>query len=360
MKKILTIFGTRPEIIKLSPVIPLIDKYFKQILVHTGQHYSYNMDKLFFEEIKLRDPDFNLSVGSGSHGYQTGTIMMKIEPIIEREHPDLLLVQGDTNSTLAGALIAAKSGIPLAHIESGYRSGDISQPEEINRIIADRLAHFAFAGNDDCEKNLIREGIPKNRIYNVGNTAIEALRRNEKFASKDILEKMGVSNSKYVLVTFHRAGNTDNEANLVNICRALNSIAEKITIIFPIHPRTKKALKTKDVHLDEKIKIVEPLGYLEFITLMKCARFIMTDSGGIQEEAVELNIPCLILRNETEATDLVKAGKNVLATTETINIVSRAERLIKDDSEVERIKKIKIDAKKGVSERIVRILHEKM
>lgn len=356
--KIVTIFGTRPEIIKLSPVIPLLDEAFTHVLIHTGQHYSYNMDKLFFEEMKLRDPDYQLNVGSGSHAFQTGTMMIEIEKIVLQEKPDLILVQGDTNSTLSGALVAAKMGIPLAHIEAGYRSGNFSMPEEWNRVITDKIGKYLFVGIEEGVKHCQREGISEENVYLVGNTAIDALVQNKELAQEEILQKLGVEKEKYALVTFHRADNTAGES-LQNITMALNEISEKIPIVFAIHPRTKKAIGEAGIELSEKIHIIDPPGYLDFISLMQHALYIMTDSGGIQEESVELNVPCLILRNETEATNFVEIGKNILTTTQKDKIVELGMKLC-DPTEVNRIKAIPFEGKKGVARQIVEILKKEL
>ena len=243
MKKVMTILGTRPEIIKLSPLLPLLDKHFQQIIVHTGQHYSYELDKIFFEEIKLREVNYQLNVGSGTQAYQTGMMMIGIEEAALKEKPDLILVQGDTNTSLASTLVAVKLGIPLAHIEAGYRSGNLHMPEEVNRIATDRFSRYLFVGIKEGMDNLHREGIAHSGIFLVGNTALDALRRNEKHADNStILRKLNLEERKYVFVTVHRAENTEEE-NLKNIVTGLNNIADKILLVLPLHPRTKAALE---------------------------------------------------------------------------------------------------------------------
>lgn len=351
----MTVLGTRPEIIKLSPVLPLLDKHFQNIIVHTGQHYSYEMDKIFFEEITLRAPDYYCNVGSGTQSYQTGTMMIMIEEIAVKEKPDLILVQGDTNTTLAGALVAAKLNIPLAHIEAGYRSGNLRMPEEVNRIITDRFSRYLFVGIEEGMKNLKKEGIAHTRCYLVGNTALDALRRNIPLATEGILSKIGVEKAKYVLVTVHRAENTEEE-NLRNIVEALNILSEQATIVFPIHPRTKQAMHKYSLSFPATVKAIDPGGYLEFITLMKNARFIMTDSGGVQEESVELNVPCLVLRNETEAIHLVKAGKTKLVGNTQEGILKKAKKLWKSDTTIQKMKAKPFIGEYGVAEKIVEIL----
>ncbi|PIN73351.1 UDP-N-acetylglucosamine 2-epimerase (non-hydrolyzing) [Candidatus Woesearchaeota archaeon CG10_big_fil_rev_8_21_14_0_10_45_16] len=352
--KIITVFGTRPEIIKLSPVISLLDECSDHILVHTGQHYSYNLDRLFFEEMHLRNPDHQLNVGSGTPAYQVGTIMMKVEEILLKERPDLVLVQGDTNSTLAGALAAVKSGIPLGHIESGYRSGNLQMAEEINRIITDRLSRYLFVGTQEGMENLHREGV-EGKMFLVGNTAIDALRKNETLADEKVLVQHSLTSDGYILVTVHRAENTE-EKNLSSIVNSLNKLAEMTTVVFPIHPRTRKMIETFQLSLSAKITVIESTGYLEFISLMKNAAFIMTDSGGIQEESVELNVPCLILRNETETMDLVNAGKTILTTTDKDRIFSIASSLLESKEKREEIKNRPFSGKSGVAQKIVEIL----
>ena len=360
MKKIITVLGTRPEIIKLSPLIPLLDKHFTQILVHTGQHYSYNMDELFFTEIKVRDPDYKLHIGSATPAAQTGKIMVELEKVCVLEKPDLILVHGDTNSTLAAALVAAKLHIPLAHTEAGYRSFNRKMPEEINRVVTDQLAQYLFAGTEECVANLRCEGIADENIFLVGNTAIDALRQNELHSTDKILAKLGLEKKKYTFVTFHRAENTDDITCLTNIASALNTISVSIPLVLSLHPRTKQALAKHKITFSPTIQAIEPVGYLDCVSLMKSALFIMTDSGGIQEEAVELNVPCLILRNETEATELVKAGKNVLATTNYDQIVKLAINLIQNPAEIQNIKEKPFKGKKGVTQKIAEILSKEL
>ncbi len=354
-KTVLTVLGTRPEIIKLSSLIPLLDQKFNQVIIHTGQHYSYSLDKLFFAELNLRLPDFFLNVGSGLHGEQTGKMMAGIERFLPKIEPNFILVQGDTNSTLAGALVAAKQKIPLAHIESGYRSFNLDMPEEVNRIIADRFSSCLFVGDEIGMNNLAKEGIDSNKCYNVGNTAVDALIRGANLTNQNILNKFLLSPSKYILLTCHRADNTDNSQNLKSIIEALNHVSKKIPIIFPLHPRTKKALEREKLFFGENVKIVEPLGYLDFIALLKNARFVMSDSGGVQEEAAELNVPSVVLRNETEAKELLKAGKIILGTNNRDEIIRIAFKLL-DDIELDKVKSLPFTSKKGVSQLIVDIL----
>lgn len=348
--KIMTVLGTRPEIIKLSPLIPLLDREFEHFLVHTGQHYSIEMDAVFFDELKLDKPKYNLEVGSGRHGYQTGLMLEKLEQILLKEKPDLVLVLGDTNSTLAGALSAAKLNIKVGHIEAGCRSFNRQMPEEINRIIADHISDMLFASDEQSVKNLGNEGIKKN-VFNVGSLVNDACLRNIKLA-----EKLEINKKNFVLVTIHRQENTDNAVVLKGIFEALGEISKNIKIILPIHPRTGKAVEENKIKIGKKIEVIKPLGYLEFLNLAKNSRFIMSDSGGIQEEAAALNVPCLILRNETEWTRLVELGKNILAGTNKQKIIDEAMKLIIDSNKLEGIKKIKCPLSSGVDVKIINIL----
>ncbi len=354
--KVITILGTRPEIIKLSPLIPLLDQHFQQIIIHTGQHYSYNMDQIFFEEIRLRNPDYALNVGSGTHAQQTGKMMIEIEKIVLAEKPDLILVQGDTNTALSGALVAAKAGITLAHVESGSRSHNLRMPEEINRTMVDKLSQILFTNDDGCVQNLLHDGIDSRTIHVVGNTALDAVRLNQQYGTEGILSRLQISKERYVLATIHRAENTEDAAVLNEIVTALNYISSRIQLVFPLHPRTKKALDQYGILLSSRITVIEPTGYLEFIALMKNALFIMTDSGGIVRESAVLNVPGLILRNEAEATDVLAAGKMRLTSTKSENIISHAKVLIDNPPELEKIRKLPYDGGRDISQKIVSIL----
>ncbi len=359
--KIITILGTRPEIIKLSPILPLLDKEFNHILIHTGQHYSFNLDAIFFEELCLKAPDYNLNTGSGTHAEQLGKMIIGIEKVLFEENPDAVIVFADPNTPLAGALAASKINIPVIHIEAGCRCNNKSVPEEINRILVDHCSNILFAPDKVAYSNLIREGIPKEKIHLVGSTAIDSVLRNIKIAEKsDILNLYNLKKDSYILVTVHRAENTDNKTNLKNIVEALNKLSDDITIIFSVHPRTLKALETHNIKLDENIKDIEPPGYLEFLKLMKNALFIITDSGGIQEEAAVLDIPVLILRNETEWTYLTDIGKNKLVGQKSKDIIKEAKDLIDNKEKLEKMKKVKVDFTKNVAEKIVQILKNEL
>ncbi len=352
-KKVITILGTRPEIIKLSPVIPLLKEEFEHLIVHTGQHYSANLDHVFFEELQLPKPDYNLHIGSGAQGYQTGKMMIELEKIFAKEKPDAVVVQGDTNTAPAVALTAVKMHIPIMHIESGSRSFKREMPEEINRVIADQLADVLFANDEICKKNLRQEGIDEEKIKIVGNTAVDALERNKKLADDGILQRLAVSKKEYILTTVHRAENTQ-EKNLREIIEALNEIAEKKKIIFPMHPRTKNAVEKYGIEVSKRIVVLEPVGFLEFIALMDNALFVVTDSGGIQRECAGLNVPCLVVRNETEAKDVFEAGKTILIGNKKEGIVSKVAELIESPEKIIEIENKPYVTKENISENIVK------
>lgn len=355
--KVLTILGTRPEIIKLSSLVPLLNKRCDHLLLHTGQHYSFQMDKVFFKELNLRKPDYLLEVGSGTHAYQAGTMMMGIERIIRKTGSEVVIVQGDTNSTLAGALAASKLGVRLIHIESGCRSFNRHAPEEINRVLVDHCADLLFTPDKITYENLLREGIDSQRIRMVGDTSIDAVLRNKALAQKSrILEKLALLPGKYLLLTLHRAETTDEIIVLKDIFRAINDLATLTPIVFPIHPRTQGALKKVGISLAPQIKLIAPLGYIDFLKLMSEANFILTDSGGIQTEGALLNVPCLILRKETEWKELVNVGKNLLIGVSYQSIISKVKELLQDRTELERFRSIPCPLSGGATKRILNIL----
>ncbi|MBC8075999.1 MAG: UDP-N-acetylglucosamine 2-epimerase (non-hydrolyzing), partial [Chloroflexales bacterium] len=302
-----------PEIIKLSPLLPLLQAQFDHVLVHSGQHYSYELDARFFEELSLPAPDHTLGAGSGSHGAQTARMLAALEPIIQRERPDALLVQGDTNTTLAGALTAAKLHVPVVHVEAGCRSFNRAMPEELNRVLVDHMADLLFTPTDDAEQNLRAEGIGAERSYLVGSTAIDACERNRSFAARSaILDQLELVAGSYLVLTLHRAENTE-PAVLPGIMRALAELAAQQPIIFPLHPRTEAALQAQQLTLPEGVVRTAPLGYLDMLRLLGSAKALLTDSGGLQEEAAALRVPALVLRRETEWHELVQAGMHTLA-----------------------------------------------
>ena len=358
--KLVTILGTRPEIVKLSPTLPIFDKIFEHIIIHTGQHYDYNMDKIFFEQLHLRDPDYNLDIGSGRQAEQTGKMMMKIESILINVKPDAVLVFADPNTPLAGALVASKLHIPVIHFEAGCRSFNKKMPEEINRILTDHCSDLLLAPDKVAYDNLIREGFDEKQIHIVGDIVFDATNRNKQFITDSkILEKFGLTDNKYVLVTIHRAENTANKESLGEIVDFVKYLSSKIDVVFPLHPRTRDTLKSFGLRIDPKIKVVDPQGYIEFLKLISSSRFIVTDSGGVQEEAVVFNKCCLVARNETEWTRLTDIGKNILATNKKENLIKWSDKLLNDD-ELNRIKKISFEFENDVSTKVVNIIKDFM
>lgn len=310
--KIATIVGARPQFIKAAGVSRALRRRFREILIHTGQHYDYEMAGIFFDGLEIPPPDYNLGVGSGSHGEQTGAMLQGIEQVLKVEAPDKALIFGDTNSTLAGALAASKLHIPVIHVEAGLRSFNRRMPEEINRVVADHLSDLLFCPSQASVQNLAAEGI-RNNVHLVGDVMLDVLnwarpRTLEK--THEILSRMGVEQKRYLLVTIHRSENTDQVSRLTGIIRALNSIEE--TVVFPIHPRTQKVLDRSTLRLGPHVRVINPVGYLEMVSLSSSARMILTDSGGLQKEAYWLGIPCLTLRDETEWVETVETGWNKL------------------------------------------------
>jgi len=315
-----TIVGARPQFIKAALISKELRKKHEEILIHTGQHYDYRMSQIFFKEFNLLKPDYNLEVGSGQHGYQTGMILQRSEAILLKEKPDQVIVYGDTNSTLAGALAAAKLGIPVAHVEAGLRSYNRTMPEEINRVLTDRISAVLLCPTRTAVDNLKKEGV-KSGVHLVGDVMYDIALIYGKIADKKskILSKLGVAPKTYLLLTAHRANNTDNLLNLKNIIEAVAESGERV--IFPIHPRTQKALKqikfSKRVHesMKKNLAIIGPVGYIDMIKLEMNARKILTDSGGVQKEAHFFNVPCITLREETEWIETLKDGANILVGT---------------------------------------------
>ncbi len=310
--KIVTIIGARPQFIKAAAVSRKIREENQEIIIHTGQHYDDNMSKIFFEELDIPYPDYNLNVGSGGHGAQTGRMLEKIEEILEKECPDWILVYGDTNSTIAGALAASKMLIPVAHVEAGLRSFNMNMPEEQNRILTDHISKLLFAPTETSVSNLRNEGIKEEIIHNVGDVMYDATLHFEKIANEKsiIMEKLEINEGDYILATVHRAENTNDISRLRNIIEALNSC--QMNIIFPLHPRTKKYIEDYNLKLKENIRVIEPVGYLDMIMLEKNSKKIVTDSGGVQKEAFFFNKPCITLRDETEWVETVNNGWNIL------------------------------------------------
>jgi len=318
--KIASIVGARPQFIKAAPLSREIRKDHDEVLIHTGQHYDYEMSKIFFDELGIPKSDYNLGVGSGTHGYQTGEMLKKLEDVLIKENPDITLVYGDTNSTLAGALASVKLHIKLGHIEAGLRSYDKNMPEEINRVLTDHISDLLFCPTKVSVENLKKEGI-KNGVYLVGDVMYDSLIYNIKIAEKksEILKKLGINKKEYLLLTIHRAENTDNIENLIKILDSLSKIEEKV--IFPVHPRTRNVIEKYKIEISDNIVLIEPLSYLDFIKLEKYAKKILTDSGGMQKEAYILKVPCITLRDRTEWIETIEDGRNILVSRDENKII---------------------------------------
>jgi len=348
--KIASIVGARPNFIKCAPLSRELRKEFNEVIIHTGQHYDYEMNKVFFEELNIPEPDYHLDVGSGSHGYQTGEMIKRIEEVLLKEEHDLLIVYGDTNSTLAGALAASKLHIKVAHIESGLRSYDKTMPEEINRILTDNCSDVLFCPTETSVENLKREGVT-NGVYLTGDVMVDALKENIEIAEKKamILDEMGLKPKEYYLATIHRAENTDDFERLKNIVDAFCEIGN---LVFPCHPRTEKSLKGFGLwdRLVENTKVIKPVGYLDMLMLEKNARKVLTDSGGVQKEAYIFKVPCITLRDNTEWVETVEDGWNVLVDADEEKIVRGANEFEPDN------KQRNVFGKGDASERIAEII----
>lgn len=320
--KIVTVLGARPQFIKAAPVCHALKAAgHEEILVHTGQHYDANMSEIFFEELKIPKPAVNLQVGSGAHGKQTAEMLTKIEEILIREKPAKLLVYGDTNSTLAGALAACKLEIPIAHVEAGLRSFNRSMPEEHNRVLTDHCSELLFCPTDTAVNHLRTEGITKS-VHKVGDTMLDAVLQFKKIAaSRPTLKELGLKSKGFYLATIHRPYNTDDPKNLAAALKALGSLDHPV--VFPVHPRTKG--KLAGIDLASNIRIVEPLGYLDMLLLQENARVVLTDSGGVQKEAFFLKTPCVTMRTETEWVETVEAGWNIVVGTDPAAVVKAVE-----------------------------------
>ena len=327
--KIAIVFGTRPTFIKMSPLIKTLSKKRANFfIIHTGQHYSKELDKVFFEELKLPKPDYNLKIGSGTHGYQTGVGLIEIEKLFLKEKPKLVLVYGDTNTMLSATLAAAKLHLPLAHIEAGLRSYDRFMPEEINRVLADHISDYLFVPTKIAKRNLLKEGISKNKIFVVGNLIVDALFQNIKIAKKydKISKDLKIKKEKYFLITAHRFENVDFKEKLKGILEGLNLLSKNyhLPIIYPIHPRAQKMIAKFNLKVPEGVKTTKPLGYFEFLNLLMNAKLVLTDSGGIQEESCILKVPCVTLRENTERPETLKVKSNILAGTDPDKILKGA------------------------------------
>ncbi|NPE28861.1 UDP-N-acetylglucosamine 2-epimerase (non-hydrolyzing) [Methanococcoides sp. SA1] len=311
--KIISIIGARPQFIKCAPLSRELRRSHEEILVHTGQHYDQKMSDIFFKELGIPEPDYNLGIGSATQGEQTGKMLVEIEKLLINEEPDMVLVYGDTNSTLAGALAASKLHIPVAHIEAGLRSFDRKMPEEVNRVLIDHTSNLLFCPTETAVANLKNEGITEG-VYNVGDVMMDALQYNKEIAEEQssILDDLGLVSGEFMIATVHRPSNTNSMKNLSLIVKAFCNADEMI--VFPVHPRTEKYLKQYDLwnQLSQYVKIIPPVGYLDMLKLMAHSRKILTDSGGVQKEAYMLGVPCITMRENTEWVETVEDGWNVL------------------------------------------------
>ena len=331
--------GARPNFMKIAPLLAQLEKHprFHPLLIHTGQHYDDTMSRAFFDDLEMRPPDVNLEVGSGSQARQTGRIMSAYEHLVLDRPPDLVMVVGDVNSTVACSLVAAKLHIPVAHVEAGLRSFDRAMPEEINRILTDTISDYLFTTCSDADRNLLREGIDPEKVFFVGNVMIDSLMRvREKARRSDVLERLKLDDRGYALMTLHRPSNVDREETLSGILDAVERIQTQLPVVFPAHPRSRKMFK--QFGLETRIgglggfMMIDPLGYIDFVRLMDRARLVLTDSGGIQEETTVLGIPCLTLRENTERPVTVHQGTNRLVGSDAERIVAETERILRQDA----------------------------
>jgi UDP-N-acetylglucosamine 2-epimerase (non-hydrolysing) len=323
--KILAVVGARPNFMKIAPLMWEIRNYpaIQSYLVHTGQHYDQQMSQIFFEELGIPRPDIDLGIGSGSHAQQTAEVMKRFEGVLLEQKPDVVVVVGDVNSTMACAITAVKLDIPVAHIEAGLRSFDRTMPEEINRLLTDSISRWLFVSEKSGVENLRREGISDDRIFFVGNVMIDTLLAcRDRAESSTILKSLELKDRDYAVVTLHRPSNVDDPRLLKGLLDALEEIQREVVLIFPVHPRARKALNGRPLATMPNLKLVDPLGYMDFLKLLAHSRLVFTDSGGIQEETTVMGVPCLTLRNNTERPATVEQGTNVLVGTDPSAIVS--------------------------------------
>lgn len=361
--KILSVVGARPNFMKVAPVHRALlasDAGFESRIVHTGQHYDKKMSDIFFRQLGLPEPDLNLGIGSASHAVQTARIMEAFEPVLHTESPDIVLVVGDVNSTIACSLVAAKVGIPVAHVEAGLRSFDRRMPEEINRILTDRMSDFLFVSEESGLVNLRAEGVEECRIHFVGNVMIDSLLDCRNRAStRPILADFDLSEKEYVLMTIHRPSNVDDREPLRRVVEVMQGLSEMMPVVFPMHPRIRHSLEESDlwrrVQDMPDMKVCEPLGYLDFLHLMDHAAVVVTDSGGVQEETTYLGVPCLTVRENTERPSTVEIGTNELVPLDVGLISQRLTKILEAESYVGEIPPL-WDGK--ASERIVGVFEE--
>jgi UDP-GlcNAc3NAcA epimerase len=323
MKKILSIIGARPQFVKIMPITRAVSSVFQHVIVHTGQHYDDPMSKVFFRDLHIPAPQYNLGVGSGTHASQTAAMLVGLETVLNKERPDLVMVYGDTNSTLAGALAAAKLDLPVAHVESGLRSFNISMSEEVNRVLVDRISALLFCPTRTAMENLANEGIRKGVVHS-GDVMLDALLMCKPDANRSVwmMERLGLTKRGYYLATVHRAANTDDRQRLLQILEAFGRLDRPL--VFPMHPRTKRAIERFELSLHANVRLLDPIGYLDMLSLEMNARKILTDSGGVQKEAYCLSVPCITLREATEWVETLDNGWNTLVGAETDAIVLAA------------------------------------
>ena len=364
MKKIISVVGARPNFMKISPIHKAFARrgdLITHLICHTGQHYDEHMSKVFFEDLEIPKPHYNLGIGGGGHSEQTGKIMIKFDEILVQEKPDMVLVVGDVNSTIACGMAAVKRRIPLVHVEAGLRSFDRSMPEEINRILTDSISDYLFVTEESGMINLRNEGADENRIFNVGNVMIDSLvNRLHKIETSDIMVKHHLEKGKYVVVTVHRPANVDSPEWLENMIVFVNHLARHTKVVFPMHPRTNLNMEEFKLfkHLQGDVIPTQPMGYLDFIKCVKNSKFVVTDSGGIQEETTFLGVPCVTLRDNTERPVTVEVGTNHLAGTK----LCEAAKVCRDlhYGEIKKQGKIPKFWDGKAAERIVNILIDKL
>jgi UDP-N-acetylglucosamine 2-epimerase (non-hydrolysing) len=342
--KILNIVGARPNLPKIAPLLREMQRHpeIQPILVHTGQHYDEKLSDIFFRQMGIPEPHVNLEVGSGSHAAQTAEILKRIEPVLIDRQPDLVLVVGDVNSTIAVSLAAVKLGIPVAHVEAGLRSFDRTMPEEINRVLTDAIADYLFVTEEDAIDHLLKEGRPREAIHFVGNVMIDSLRHFLPIAQQsaigdDLQLKKNGAWSRFAVLTLHRPSNVDSTEKLAELLGAIDSIAADLPVIFPVHPRTQQRLAQAGIRLRPELRLIPPVGYLDFLCLLSKAALVLTDSGGIQEETTALGVPCLTLRENTERPITISQGTNLLVGTDPAKIVAAAKSALSGTGKPSRI-----------------------
>ena len=363
MKKVISVVGARPNFIKIAPIHKAFQKYsddIQHLICHTGQHFDNKMSKVFFDELQMPKPDYYLGIGGGSHAQQTARIMVEFEKILLDEKPDLIIVPGDVNSTIAASLVAAKLHIPIAHVESGLRSFDRKMPEEINRVLTDHISDYLFVTEKSGLENLQIEGIDSSKVYFTGNVMIDSLVNFLPHINKsEILKELGLTKGTYVLATFHRPSNVDEQVSLSKLIDAVNRISTSRKVVFPIHPRTMNNLKKYRLSdkLNDNIIVLEPIGYIDFLSLTKNAELVVTDSGGIQEETTFLGVQCITVRDNTERPSTSEIGTNHMIGTDFDKVVEASKEILSG-----KIKKGKVpelwDGK--ASDRITEIIYKSL